>query len=112
LCFWKTTSGLLQTLPKSSNWWTCVYGTLSHQAIRGWKSWIYYKIVLKLANCLQHKVNDSFFTTFLKMWLLPYLSVAIARMKHDMLLQHKKVAITCEESIRDAWNYWNLLQPP
>jgi hypothetical protein len=66
---------------------------------------------LKLANCLQHKTNHSFFITLKKVWLLPSLFVAIAKMKHGMLLKHKTVAITCEESMKDAWNYWKLLQP-
>jgi hypothetical protein len=71
---------------------------------------IYYKQILKLANSLQHKVNDIIFTTFFRTTLLPYLHIVIARMKHDILRQHKEVVATCEESIGDAQNYLELPQ--
>jgi hypothetical protein len=33
-------------------------------------------------------------------------------MKKDTLFKHKKVVITCEESMGNANEYWKLLKPP
>jgi hypothetical protein len=42
---------------------------------------IYYERILKLANYLQHKVDDNLLTTFFRVGLVPYLQIAIARIE-------------------------------
>jgi len=42
--------------------------------------------------------------------LLPYLHIFIAKMKHNILLQHKEVVVTFEENIGYAQNYLELPQ--
>jgi hypothetical protein len=57
---------------------------------------VYYERILKLANYLNHKTNDSLFITLLWTKLVPYLQVAIIGMKWDTLFLHIKVMLTCE----------------
>lgn len=66
---------------------------------------VYYECILKLANCLNQKANDSLPTTFFRLRLVPYLQVTTARMKRDTLFLHKKVTVTCEENMDDANEY-------
>ncbi len=63
---------------------------------------VYYEILLKLANSLQHKTTNSFLTTVFKFGLQPYLRVAIASMKRKTLQQHKEKALVCEEGISEV----------
>jgi hypothetical protein len=46
---------------------------------------IYYDILLKLANCLQHKTTNSFLTIIFKSRLQPYLRVTTTSMKREAL---------------------------
>ncbi len=62
---------------------------------------VYYERILKLANWFQHQVDDNLLTTFFLSSLQPYLWITILGMKRDTLFEHKKVAITCEESMGD-----------
>jgi hypothetical protein len=59
-------------------------------------------IVLKLANCLQDKANESLFTTLMHVVLVPYLRITIVGMKKDILFEHKEVTNTYEESMDNA----------
>jgi hypothetical protein len=59
---------------------------------------VYYERLLKLANYLQVKTIDVFFTTIFKVGLLPYLRLAIAGMRINTLVEHKEVVVVCEES--------------
>ncbi len=59
---------------------------------------VYYKHLLKLANCLHVKTIDVFFTTIFIIGLLLYLILETTSMKRDTLIEHKEVAIVCEES--------------
>ncbi len=45
---------------------------------------VYYGCILKLANCFQHKANDSLFTISFKLNLLPYMIIAIIGMKRSI----------------------------
>jgi hypothetical protein len=71
---------------------------------------VYYERILKLANCLQYKANDSLLIIFFRASLIPYLRVAIVGIKHS-LFEHKEVAITCEENMgnptKSSWNHVN-----
>jgi hypothetical protein len=42
---------------------------------------VYYEYILKLANYLNHKVDNSLLTTFFRIKLVPYLLVTIVGMK-------------------------------
>lgn len=55
---------------------------------------VYYEQIFKLANYLQHKVDDNLLNTFFHVGLIPYLQVANARMKRDTLFEHKEVVVT------------------
>jgi hypothetical protein len=72
---------------------------------------VYYDILLKLANYLQHKTINSFLTIVFKFRLQLYLCVAIASMKRKTLQQHKEVALVCEEGIFEVEAINNLLVP-
>jgi hypothetical protein len=72
---------------------------------------VYYEWILKLANCFQHKVNDNLLTTFFWARLVPYLWITIIGMKWDTLFEHKKIMVTCEETMVDVKEYWKLLEP-
>jgi hypothetical protein len=72
---------------------------------------VYYEWILKLANYLQHKQDDGLLTTFFQVKLIPYLWIAIARMKQDTLFKHKEFVVTYEEPMEDAEEYWKLLNP-
>jgi hypothetical protein len=67
---------------------------------------------LKLANCLQVRAIDAFFTTIFRAGLSPCLRLAIASMKRNTLIEYKKVAIVCEESEPVSLNYNVLLTTP
>ncbi len=73
---------------------------------------VYYKRILKLANCLQHKAKDNLLTIFYRVGLVPYLKVATIGMKCNSLFEHKEIAITCEERMGDPTKYQKLLKPP
>jgi hypothetical protein len=75
---------------------------------------VYYECILKLTNCLQHHGNDSLclLTTFFQAYLQLYLWIVIVGMKRDTFFEHKKIVVTCEESMGDANEYQKLLEPP
>jgi hypothetical protein len=70
---------------------------------------VYYERILKLANCLQHRVDDSLLTIFFSRLAL-YLKVAIVHMKRNSLFEHKEVVVTCEESMGDPTKYQKFLK--
>jgi hypothetical protein len=51
---------------------------------------VYYEKILKLANCLQHKVDDNLLTTFVRVGLVPYLQIATTEMNRNTLFEHKE----------------------
>jgi hypothetical protein len=51
---------------------------------------VYYEILLKLANSLQHKTIDNFLTTIFKTGLQSYLRVTTTFMKKETLQQHNE----------------------
>jgi hypothetical protein len=55
---------------------------------------VYYEQIFKLANYLQHKVEDNLLNTFFHVGLIPYLQAANARTKRDTLFEHKEVVVT------------------
>jgi hypothetical protein len=73
---------------------------------------VYYKRILKLANCLQHKANDNLLTIFFKVGLVPYLRVVTIGMKHNNLFKHEEIAVTCEENMGNPTLYQKLIEPP
>lgn len=73
---------------------------------------VYYELILKLTNYLNHKADDNLCSTLFQIRLLPYLRVATPGMKQDTLFFHKKVVVTCKESMGDANEYQKLLEPP
>jgi len=64
---------------------------------------VYYEWILKLANCLQHKM-DNLLTTFFQVGLVPYLQITIAGMK-KYLFEHKESLVTCEETMENVKEY-------
>jgi hypothetical protein len=72
---------------------------------------VYYEWILKLANYLQHKRDNGLLTTFFQVRLIPYLQIAIIRMKQDTLFKHKEFVVTYEELMENAEEYWKLLNP-
>jgi hypothetical protein len=42
---------------------------------------VYYEQILKLANCLQHKMDNNLLTTFFRVGLVPYLQTVTIGMK-------------------------------
>lgn len=66
---------------------------------------VYYEHILKLANCLNHKMNNSLLTTFFQIKLVPYLWITIIGMKWNTLFLHKEVRVTCKKNIGDANEY-------
>jgi hypothetical protein len=73
---------------------------------------VYYEWIFKLANYLQHKVNDNLLTTFFRVGLVRYLRITIAGMKRDTLFEHKEYTVTCEEIMANTKKYQKLLEPP
>jgi hypothetical protein len=55
---------------------------------------IYYEKLLKLVNSLQHKIID-------RIGLQPYLHVATAGMKREIMQQHKESTLVYEEGISE-----------
>ncbi len=55
---------------------------------------VYYEQIFKLADYLQHKVDDNLLNTFFHVGLIPYLQVANVRMKRDTLFEHKEIVVT------------------
>ncbi len=70
------------------------------------------KRILKLTNCLQHQTEDYLWTIFFQDGLQPYLQIATARMKRDILFEHKEVAIIYEKNMGSTTEYPKLLEPP
>jgi hypothetical protein len=52
---------------------------------------VYYKHLLKLANCLQVRATYVFFTTFFRVGLLPYLKINNYRYEKKYFNQAKKI---------------------
>ncbi len=73
---------------------------------------LYYEHLLKLANCLQVKTIDVFFTIVFRACLLPYLILTTIRMKKNTLIEHKEAVGVCEESGLVNLNYNDLLTTP
>jgi len=73
---------------------------------------VYYEHLLKLINYLHVKPTDVFFTIVFRAGLLPYLRLATASMKRNILIEHKEVVIVCEESGPISMNYNALLTTP
>jgi hypothetical protein len=71
---------------------------------------VYYKRILKLANCLQYKANDRLFTIIFRDSFIPYLRVATVGIKRNSLFEHKEVAVTCEESMGNPTEYQKFLE--
>ncbi len=71
---------------------------------------VYYERILKLANYLNHKVDNNLFMTLFQAGLVPNLWVTNIRMKRDTLFLHKKTTMTYEKSMGDANEYWKLLE--
>jgi hypothetical protein len=67
---------------------------------------------LKLANYLHIKTTNVFFTTIFRVGLLPNLKLAIVGMKRKTLIEHKEVAVICEESGLINLSYNALLITP
>jgi hypothetical protein len=72
---------------------------------------VYYKWILKLVSCLQHKADDNIFTIFFRASLVPYLRVAAPSMKPNSLFEHKKTIVTCEENMGNPMEYQKLFEP-
>jgi hypothetical protein len=53
-----------------------------------------------------------FLTTIFKACLLPYLRLATAKMKKNTLIEHKKIAMVCEENEPISLSYNALLTTP
>ncbi len=66
---------------------------------------IYYKSLLKLANCSYVKATDVFYTTIFRTCLQPYLRLAIIGITKDTLIKHKKGLVICEENGKVITNY-------
>jgi len=60
---------------------------------------IYYEILLKLANCLQHNTKNNFLAIVFRSRLQPYLRVTTTGMKRKTPQQHKETTLVCEEGI-------------
>jgi len=72
---------------------------------------VYYEQILRLANCLQHKMDNNLLTTFFRVGLVPYLQIATIGMKRDTLFEEKKSMVTYEEMKTNAKEYQKLLKP-
>jgi hypothetical protein len=68
--------------------------------------------LLKLANYLQVKAMDVFLTIVFRASLLLYLRLTTSRMKRDTLIEHKEVAIICEENGPVSLSYNVMLTTP
>jgi hypothetical protein len=53
------------------------------------KTEVNYGWILKLANCVQDKANESLFTTLIHVVLVSYLRITIVGMKRNILFEHK-----------------------
>jgi hypothetical protein len=73
---------------------------------------VYYEHLLKLANYLQVKVTNVFFTIVFKACLLPYVKLTTTGMKRNILIEHKEVVVVCEENGSISLNYNVLLTTP
>jgi len=73
---------------------------------------VYYKHLLKLANCLHVRTIDVFLTIVFKACLLPYLRLTTISMKKNALIEHKEDVVVCEESGLVNMNYNVLLTTP
>jgi hypothetical protein len=62
---------------------------------------VYYEQILRLANCLQHKMDNNLLTTFFRVGLVPYLQIATIGMKRDTLFEDKKSMVTYEEMMTE-----------
>jgi hypothetical protein len=54
-------------------------------------------------------VDNNLLTTFFWIELVPYLRIAIAKIKWNTLFKHKEFAITYEETMANAKEYQKLL---
>jgi hypothetical protein len=54
---------------------------------------VYYEILLKSTNSLQHKTTNNFLNTIFRYGLQPYLHVAIVSMKKETLQQNKEATL-------------------
>jgi hypothetical protein len=72
---------------------------------------VYYEILLKLANSLQHKITYSFLTIVFKYGLQLHLLIATIGMKREAFQQHKETTLVCEEGISKVKATSNLLVP-
>jgi hypothetical protein len=72
---------------------------------------VYYEILLKLTNGLQHRTTNSFLTTVFKSRLQPYLRVTTTNMKRETLQQHEETTLVCEKGIFELEFINNLLAP-
>jgi hypothetical protein len=66
---------------------------------------VYSKHLLKLANCLQVKAIDVFFTTIFSIGLQPYFILTTIGMTRDTLIKHKEVIMIYEENGLFIENY-------
>ncbi len=71
---------------------------------------VYYEILLKLANNLQHNIRNSLLTIVFRTRLQPYLHVTTS-MKRKTLQQYKEAILVCEEGIFEEKAIINLLAP-
>ncbi len=72
---------------------------------------VYYEILLKFANSLQHKITNNFLTIVFRSGLQPYFHVATIGMKRETLQQHKEISLVCEEGIFEVEAISNMLVP-
>jgi hypothetical protein len=73
---------------------------------------VYYEHLLKPADYLQVKATYVFLTTIFRVGLLPYLKLTTIGMRRNTLIEHKEVAIVCEESGHVSLSYNVLLTTP
>ncbi len=66
---------------------------------------VYYECLLKLIICLQVKATNVFLTIVFREKLLLYLKLAIASMKKNTLIKHKKTLVVCEKSGHISLSY-------
>ncbi len=63
---------------------------------------VYHGWILKLANCLQDKANESLFATLIHVVLVPCFQITLVGMKRDILFEHKEVPSTYEKNMDNA----------
>jgi hypothetical protein len=64
---------------------------------------------LKLANYLQVRATNVILTTVFKAGLVPYIRLATTSVKRNILIEHKKTTIVCEESGTVSLSYNDLV---